>query len=156
MSVITKKGDKGKTKVRGKMVDKSSQIIETLGGIDELNCFLGWLKVYSGDKDVEKLQKDLWLISGYLACKGEIDLVKRIEWLESEIRVGEKKLPALKNFLVPGLNKQEAICQICRSVSRRVERSLWRLNKYIKLDKSILVYFNRLSDYLFILARRLT
>lgn len=154
--VITKKGDGGKTEVGGEVVDKSSQIVCVLGSIDELNCFLGWLKVESKDKSIIKIQRDMWLISGYLACKSEIDLTKRIEWLENKIKVGEKKLPALKKFLVPGLNKQEAICQICRSVSRRVERCVWKLNKCTKVDKSVLIYFNRLSDYLFMLTRRLT
>lgn len=156
MSIVTKRGDKGKTEVRGKMVDKSSEIVNVLGNIDELNCFLGWLKVESRDKNVELLQKDMWQISGRLADNNKIDLKKRIKWLETSINGMEKKLAVLKNFVVPGINRKEAICQICRSVSRRAERSLWKLNKYIKVDKDVLVYFNRLSDYLFILSRRLT
>jgi len=153
MSVITKKGDGGKTEVRGKMVDKSSEMVEALGNIDELNCYLGWLKLVLKDKEIELLQKDMWQISGYLACNNKIDLEKRIKWLETSINSIEKNLTVLKNFVVPGINEKEAMCQICRSVSRRVERSLWQLNKYIKVDKDILVYFNRLSDYLFILGR---
>lgn len=156
MSIVTKRGDKGKTEVRGKMVDKSSEIVNVLGNIDELNCFLGWLKVESRDKNVELLQKDMWQISGRLADNNKIDLKKRIKWLETSTYNIEKKLAVLKNFVVPGINRKEAICQICRSVSRRAERSLWKLNKYIKVDKDVLVYFNRLSDYLFILSRRLT
>jgi len=156
MSIVTKRGDKGKTEVRGKMVDKSSEIVNVLGNIDELNCFLGWLKVETQDKNVELLQKDMWQISGRLADNNKIDLKKRIKWLETSINGMEKKLAVLKNFVVPGINRKEAICQICRSVSRRAERSLWKLNKYIKVDKDVLVYFNRLSDYLFILSRRLT
>ena len=156
MSIVTKRGDKGKTEVRGKMVDKSSEIVNVLGNIDELNCFLGWLKVETQDKNVELLQKDMWQISGRLADNNKIDLKKRIKWLETSTYNIEKKLAVLKNFVVPGINRKEAICQICRSVSRRAERSLWKLNKYIKVDKDVLVYFNRLSDYLFILSRRLT
>lgn len=156
MSIVTKRGDKGKTEVRGKMVDKSSEIVNVLGNIDELNCFLGWLKVETQDKNVELLQKDMWQISDRLADNNKIDLKKRIKWLETSINGMEKKLAVLKNFVVPGINRKEAICQICRSVSRRAERSLWKLNKYIKVDKDVLVYFNRLSDYLFILSRRLT
>jgi cob(I)alamin adenosyltransferase len=112
--------------------------------------------VETQDKNVELLQKDMWQISGRLADNNKIDLKKRIKWLETSINGMEKKLAVLKNFVVPGINRKEAICQICRSVSRRAERSLWKLNKYIKVDKDVLVYFNRLSDYLFILSRRLT
>jgi len=152
-SIVTKKGDNGRTEVRGKMVDKSSEMVDALGNIDELNCYLGWLKLVLKDKEIELLQKDMWQISGYLACNNKIDLEKRIKWLETSIYSIEKKLTVLKNFVVPGTNRKEAVYQICRSVSRRAERSLWKLNKYIKIDKDILVYFNRLSDYLFILGR---
>ncbi len=152
-SIVTKKGDNGRTEVRGKMVDKSSEMVDALGNIDELNCYLGWLKLVLKDKEIELLQKDLWQISGHLACNNKIDLEKRIKWLETNIYSIEKKLVVLKNFVVPGINRKEAVCQICRSVSRRAERSLWNLNKYIKVDKNVLVYFNRLSDYLFILGR---
>lgn len=156
MSVVTKQGDDGQSRFGGKVVEKDSSLLEAVGGLDELSCCLGWLKAETELEDVATIQKDLAAIAGLLAC-GQIglDLNERIRWFENSIVEMEKSLPVLKSFVVPGKNRREAIVQMCRSVSRRVERRVVSVSKDVKVDSMVLKYLNRLSDYLFILGRSL-
>lgn len=145
MAVYTKTGDKGKTGTfGGKRVSKSSQLIETVGAIDELNSFLGTVG------GLTEVQQTLFSINAILSgakLRLPVDVTRK---LEKEIDRIEGKLPVQKNFLIYGGSKRAAEIYYARSLCRRAERELIRLGKHAEL----LVYINRLSDYLFMLARK--
>lgn len=156
--ITTKTGDMGQTTCGNKRVDKDDLLVEVVGTIDELQAILGIikLKVKSEKLKVEEIQKDLIEVSGELACGKKFEnLEKRVGEIGKEIYVIEKDLPELKEFIIPGKNEAEAFLHLGRTVCRRAERKLVGLNKKQIVDKEILKYFNRLSDYLFILARKI-
>ena len=148
MTVYTKTGDKGKTGMAsGKRVSKSSRIISAIGAIDELNSYLG---IIGKHKDV---QKNLFTINSILSgAKLELpkDAVKK---LEREIDEMEGKMPVLANFIIYSGTSRATNIYYARALCRRAERILVASsdNKHKNLDK--LMYLNRLSDYLFTLAR---
>ncbi len=147
MPIYTKKGDRGETGLfRGERVSKNSPVINALGSLDEANS---WLGVVGGFKNI---QKDLMTISSILAgAKLEFPQSKTKK-LELEIDKLEKKLPKLKGFIIP--EGKSAKVHFARALVRRAERAVVSLHSSRFLVRSsILVYLNRLSDYLFILAR---
>ena len=161
MTITTKQGDQGISYWLNKAVPKDDLLLEAIGTIDELQSALGIAKseIEYGflKNEIEMIQKDLWLIAGSLAGyetakKGSIDLGKRVKEMEVEIDAWERELPVIRDFALPGENKKEALIQLCRSMSRRVERRVVALGKREKVDQKILPYLNRLSDFLFILA----
>lgn len=148
MSIYTKQGDKGKTGLySGRRVSKSSLIIEALGTIDEA---VSWLGVVGGQVAI---QKNLMTISSILAgAKLKFPKSKTTK-LEKEIDKLEKKLPKLAGFIVPG--GRGAKLHYARALVRRCERVVVSVQstKY-RVQNNILIYLNRLSDYLFMLARK--
>lgn len=179
MKIYTKTGDNGTTALfGGKRVSKADTRMELLGNIDELNSMLGVVIVLSRKLNVRILGKDLARIQGELLLLGadiatpfEIQKsllrsksfggqakVKRISEkevasLEEEIDEIEKKLDPLVNFILPGGHEVAALLHLARSVARRAERSLVRLQEQEKINPEILKYMNRLSDWLFVQAR---
>jgi len=155
--IYTKKGDDGKTSlIDGKRVAKSNKIIWAIGEIDELNSYLGVirseLKGESLNKKLKEIQKDLFSIGSILAGgKMKFDR-KRVRELEKEIDNLEAILPVQTRFLFPTGTKVASMLFLARSVARRAERRVIDLGKKT-VTREILVYLNRLSDYLFILAR---
>ena len=145
--LVTKTGDWGKTLTRGMMMDKDSALIETLGEIDELQAVL--LIV-----DLRDMAEDLVKIMGELGCGVEFEECGlRLKQMEDEIEKAEKELDSQKKFLL--FSKEEAIyLNWVRTVARRVERRIVGLSKVSEVNCNLLKYFNRLSDYLFILTRR--
>src|SRR3989344_8605951 len=142
MKIYTKTGDNGTTGLwGGKRVKKSDKTIEVLGTIDELNAWLGVLHL-------NKIQSQLMVISAIIA--GQNKVLETRDWvleLEREIDRMEKKLPPLHNFIIP----QNQI-HIVRAVCRRAKRAIASL---APKTYNLVPYFNRLSDYLFVLARYL-
>lgn len=161
MSIITGKGDKGETSLwSGQMVSKDSLRVECYGTVDELNSFLGDAKHYLEFEQIkniiEEIQNDLFKVAGHLASLSK-EFVKPInendiEKLTEYVHKFEKEIN-LKGFVVPGNTKGSAKLDICRTVARRAERLIVKLNREEKLDSYVLKYINRLSDLLFILAR---
>jgi len=153
MAIYTKTGDKGESRVfdpkTKKLVNisKSSKIINTIGAIDELNSLLG---VVGGLTDI---QEDLFTINAILAGTRLHFGKTKAGKLEKEIDRFEKILPVQKNFIYYGGDPKAALLFFARSVARRAERSLVSLSKEEKISEAILIFFNRLSDYLFIKAR---
>lgn len=147
MTVYTKTGDKGKTGTfSGKRISKSSKVIQAIGAIDELNSYLG---VIGGLTDI---QKNLFTINSILSgAKIEFpkDATKK---LEREIDEMEGKMPVLANFIIYSGVPRATKLYFARALARRAERSLVDLGFKIQ-DLRILPYINRLSDYLFTLAR---
>ncbi len=166
MSVCTKTGDGGTTFLySGKRVLKSDRLIEVYGQLDELSSFIGLTiaKINSSyyEKILTTIQKDLYLIMSFLS-EGKFDLnflAIKTEKIEKEIRKLEKKLPQLTRFLLPQGNEISCILHITRTVCRRAERVLVRSfqkENYLEIDRErgkIIAYINRLSDFLFLLAR---
>lgn len=161
MSIITGKGDKGETSLwSGQRVSKDSLRVECYGTIDELNSFLGdakhYLELDESKNIIEEIQDDLFKVAGQLACISK-EFVKPINEKDVE-RITEyvhkyEKEVSLKGFVIPGSTKGSAKLDICRTIARRAERLIVKLDREEKLDSLILKYINRLSDLLFILAR---
>lgn len=164
-NVYTRTGDNGTTSlVGGKRVVKSDQRIESYGTIDELNSFLGMLVTnISSSRDTDFLktiQNRLFVLGSYLATPSEKSSVckiteQHIKDLEVEIDRIDGALPPLKFFVIPGGSSPSAIAHVCRSVCRRAEREMLRLTELDPVDPQALKYINRLSDYLFVLSRKL-
>ncbi len=174
--IYTKSGDQGQTSlVGGARVSKSHDRLESYGTVDELNSSIGILiaEIRSVPQLRQKADRELGLLSmiqntlfdvgSRLACE---DLenqkllpklnAERIADLESAIDHLQKDLPPLKNFILPGGSRAASFCHLARTVCRRAERATVRLeHAALPPDPDVLRYLNRLSDYLFVLARAL-
>ena len=168
MKIYTKNGDRGKTSlIGGKKVSKHDLQVEAYGSIDELNSFIGLLKDYSKNDEVNqvlfKVQLKLFTIGSILAQENtssnsvileKLNIsAKDTNFIELQIDKLEKKLPKLSKFIIPGGHKLVSYCHVSRSICRRAERKITKLSDSINLDSNILPYINRLSDFLFVLSR---
>ena len=165
MKVYTKKGDKGKTQLLGgSMVNKNHIKLECYGTIDELNAFIGNIydqEISTFHKEILlKIQNQLFNLGSIISFDGKKDKIKlpnvtteNIELMEKAIDKMEKSLPMLKNFILPSGHPTASICHIARTVCRRAERNLVALGQEETIDNLHIQYLNRLSDYLFVLAR---
>ena len=158
--VITKVGDNGKTNLGdGSFVSKSSYRVCAFGSIDNLNSFIGWVSVISNStlqNKLKNIQQDLFNIGGELSIPDEnLNLIKinRLAWLESEINVINKKLPPLKEFILPNGSELCTRIHIARTQCRNAERDLVKLSEKEEIPSLHNKYLNRLSDYFFVLAR---
>ena len=160
--VTTKTGDEGKTRLAtNEIISKSSIEIHVLGDLDELSSVLGIVKVSCQTEElrsnIENIQNDIFNIGGEVALRnsGNKLLQKdRVDILEKEIENISNKLPPLKEFLLPGENELSSKIHHARSVCRRAERSLVALTEKNSYRHIWIQYLNRLSDYLFVLARQ--
>jgi len=165
--VYTKTGDKGTTSlVGGSRVSKTHIRLEAYGTIDELNSHLGWLHTYlldESDRDfILGIQHKLFAIGSHLATDQENTELKveskvmpeTITRIEREIDRLDNELPKMRNFILPGGSRPASLAHVCRTVCRRAERQIYRLAETIPVEEPVLVFINRLSDYLFVLARK--
>ena len=158
----TGKGDKGISLIGKKKYQKDSPIMEALGNLDELNSLLGIIRA-SAKKDLSQrlffVQENLFIIQARIAWmmfkKFESPQLQgeKIAKMEQEIEKIEKKIRPEKGFIIPGENKEAAWLDYARTVARRAERSVVRLTKKQKLPEELVAYLNRLSGYLYALAR---
>lgn len=167
VKIYTKTGDAGKTGlIGGTKVLKSNPRIEAYGTVDELNSYLGLVSDFSNDDHIKYILKEiqdrLFTIGSELACdpgketKVSIpDLHENdVELLEKEIDKMDEELPVMKHFILPGGLPAVSFTHIARCVCRRAERGCVHLKeKEGKVDALVIKYLNRLSDYLFTLAR---
>lgn len=168
MKIYTKTGDDGKTSLfRGGRVSKDNDRIEAYGSIDELNSILGIVLTEITDKEVEKvlikIQNDLFVVGSDLATVKESNenndkkvlrvSKEMIEFLEKQIDYFDEKLPPLTNFVLPGGTKSAANLHHARTVCRRAERKVVKLMAAAGISDDVLIYLNRLSDFLFVLSR---
>ena len=165
MKVYTKKGDKGKTQLLGgSMVNKNHIKLECYGTIDELNAFIGNIydqEISAFHKEILlKIQNQLFNLGSIISFDGKKDKIKlpnvtaeNIEMMENAIDKMEEELPMLKNFILPSGHPTASKCHIARTVCRRAERNLVALGQEQEIDGLHIQYLNRLSDYLFVLAR---
>ncbi|GHB27530.1 cob(I)yrinic acid a,c-diamide adenosyltransferase [Mongoliitalea lutea] len=168
MKIYTKTGDQGTTSLLGgRRVLKSNLRIESYGTVDELNSYIGLLRDQEVNQKREAVLKEiqdrLFTIGATLATEPGKEHVKRpdllegdLELLEQEIDAMEDGLPMLKNFVLPGGHQVVSFCHIARTVCRRTERCVISLMEEEHVDELIVKYLNRLSDYLFVLGRKIT
>ncbi|PLX66478.1 MAG: ATP:cob(I)alamin adenosyltransferase [Denitrovibrio sp.] len=158
MSVTTKGGDKGQTSLySGQRVSKDDIRIETVGTGDEFVSNLGELKYIVPDyRDIiERVQKNIFIVNAHCADVdgSKFDIAqKELDFIESFVTEGEKLLD-MKGFTIPSENRPAARVDICRTVCRRFERRLISLSSCANLSPAVLKYINRLSDFLYIMAR---
>lgn len=169
MKIYTKTGDKGQTSLLGgNRVLKSHVRIEAYGTVDELNAHIGLLKdqeINRNKKDIfRKIQDCLFTIGSCLAVeenpeKFKIPLIteKDIQLLETEIDAITAQVPPLKNFILPGGHVSISVGHVARCVCRRAERAVVKLTQEedMEINEQIIIYLNRLSDYLFIICRKM-
>lgn len=165
MKIYTKTGDKGTTSLfGGKPSLKSGKIVDLIGTFDELNSIIGVAIVNSSDytkKALQTVQNDLFVIGAYFAGderqKAKNNFKKKTLTIEKNIDSATKKVPPLKYFILPGGTSGAANLHYARTVCRRLERRLVEyLNdtNFLEKEADILTYINRLSDYLYVLARK--
>ena len=175
MKVYTKTGDTGTTALfGGTRVSKHNIRIESYGTVDELNSHIGLVR----DQDINHVYKQvlvevqdrLFTVGAILATPPEKETLKNgqprlqklgiiesdIEFLENQIDIMEEALPPMTHFVLPGGHQTVSYCHIARCVCRRAERLAVHLNDIEPTDEMVIKYLNRLSDYLFVLARKLS
>lgn len=169
MKIYTKTGDKGETSlVGGQRVSKTCERLESYGTIDELNSHVGVLRTYCTDTvDNEFLlnvQANLFVVGGYLATdnsqrevrQGNIVSEEMVAEIEQEIDRINGILPPIQLFILPAGCRGASYAHVCRTVCRRAERRILTLAETGALvDGNVIAYVNRLSDYFFVLARKL-
>lgn len=167
MKIYTKTGDKGETSlIGGTRVPKFHLRIECYGTVDELNSYVGLIQCQEIDIHAKQILKEiqdrLFTIGASLAADPEKSRMKipdlnltDITLLETEMDKMNEILPELKHFVLPGGNTVVSYCHIARCICRRAERLTVHLAMDSFVDDKVTIYLNRLSDYLFVLARKL-
>ena len=175
MKIYTKTGDKGTTALfGGTRVPKHHIRIESYGTVDELNSYIGLIRDQEIDNHYKELltqiQERLFTLGAMLATPPEKEKLKNgkdrlnipkidpedIDLLEAEMDQMNTFLPPMTHFVLPGGHTTVSHCHIARCICRRAERLATLLNQEEPIDSLVLMYLNRLSDYLFVLARKLT
>lgn len=168
MKIYTKTGDKGQTSlIGGTRVPKHHIRIETYGTVDELNSYIGLIRDQQIDDHSKKIlieiQDRLFTIGSSLASDPEKSKMKipdlkeeDITLLEQEMDKMNETLPEMRSFVLPGGHTTVSFCHIARCVCRRAERLTIHLSENSFVSDLVIKYLNRLSDYLFMLSRKLT
>ncbi len=174
MKIYTKTGDQGTTSLLGGVrVPKHHIRIDTYGNVDELNSWIGLLRDQEIDtslkEELQKIQEKLFCMGSMLAMAPEAKAKKAgasmqipeitrkdAEALEKSIDTMNESLPEMTHFILPGGHPVVSYCHIARTVCRRAERQASLLAANSEVPQAVLIYLNRLSDYLFVLARRLS
>lgn len=168
MKIYTKTGDKGLTSlIGGTRVPKYHHRIECYGTVDELNSYIGLIECQQitahQQRILKEIQDRLFTIGASLAADPEKSTMKipdlqtaDIALLESEIDKMTAVIPALKHFVLPGGNMVVSYCHVARCICRRAERLTVELSADSFVEEKMLIYLNRLSDYLFVLARQIS
>lgn len=168
MKVYTKTGDKGTTGILGgTRLSKAHVRIDAYGTVDELNSYLGLIRdqkvCQSKIDELVAIQNTLFVIGSHLASdpvksKVAIPSLKEEDILQLEKSIDDMdgQLPEMRNFVLPGGHESVSHCHITRCVCRRAERLVTGLSEIDQVDEIVLRYLNRLSDYLFVLARWMT
>lgn len=166
--LYTRTGDKGTTSlVGGTRVPKNHIRLEAYGSVDELNAYIGFLITQlKNEADIAFLryvQNNLFTVGSYLATDqttttlraASIVSMDMVEMLEKQIDEIDVLLPPQRAFILPGGSRASAVCHICRTVCRRVERCILTLSDEVEIASEVLAYVNRLSDYFFVLSRKI-
>jgi len=159
----TRRGDKGESSIGGKKYPKDSSIVEALGDLDELNSLLGVVKTQIRKsrlaEKLEVIQENLFIVQARVAWlmypkfPSPQMTKEKIKAMEQEINVIEKKIQPARGFIISGSDSVASWLDMLRAVSRRAERRVVKLHRTRALPQEILTYLNRLSSYLYALAR---
>ena len=166
MKIYTRSGDKGRTSlIGGRRVSKTHYRLEAYGTIDELNAYLGLLVAQLPASSaqlstLQQIQNTLFVLGAQLATPSDVPTTTAItpamvEGLEAAIDDIDARLPQLRAFVLPGGCLPSAQCHVCRTVCRRAARRVLPLASRVAIPAEVTSYLNRLSDYLFVLARLL-
>jgi len=168
MKIYTRTGDDGTTGlIGGSRVKKHNIRLESYGTIDELNSYIGLICSMQNDQHtnsiLEIIQNKLFVIGANLATEDSIQLTRKqlpckkadIEMLEKEMDQMNAVIPELRNFILPGGSQVASFCHVARTVCRRAERKIVELSESAEVDSNLIKFVNRLSDYLFVLSRKL-
>ena len=152
--IYTKTGDKGQTSLAsGQRVAKTDARIEAYGTVDELNSWIGALRVVAEDEQLEWIQNKLFNLGAELSeAPGEWITETDVKQLEEWIDVMQVSLPPMRAFILPCGDEAVTRCHICRTVCRRAERKMIEANA----NPVALCFINRLSDYLFVKSRSIS
>jgi len=164
MKIYTKTGDNGTTSLfDGQRVRKDNLRVETYGTVDELNSIIGLAIAFDVPQqmknDLIRINNDLFVLGGDLATpmsiQSKVNRIneQHIKWLENKIDEYTEILPPLRNFILPGGIQSAAFLHQARTVCRRLERIAVSLSEIEDIGQFVLIYINRLSDYLFVAAR---
>ena len=169
--LYTKTGDDGTTGLlSGKRVSKHHVRVKAYGTVDELNAWVGMIRNYELDANIQntliKIQRELMTVASQLADDTSIEVSKLvnlldpindddINYLENQIDLINLELPELKNFVIPGGHVIVSYTHLARCTCRRAERFVTELSESENVPEIIIAYINRLSDFLFILSRKL-
>jgi len=166
VKIYTKTGDRGDTRLfDGSKVRKHDDRVEAYGAVDELNSFIGAAAAFLKDPAfigmLESIQKDLFSVGAQLADPGFKDQSRakfqleagRVAALENAIDGFETELPPLRQFILAGGGQAGALLHVARTVCRRAERRVVGLSAKVDVHPNVIVYLNRLSDFLFVMAR---
>ena len=165
MKIYTKTGDNGTTSlIGGTRVQKNDPRLECYGTIDELNSYLGLIRDNYSSQDIQDqiltIQQKLFVIGAEIANdkpqKTNIPSISEADILSLEEKIDgiSEKLPPQKSFIIPGGHSVSSYCQIARTVCRRAERAIYNIPLEKRPSMLSTIYINRLSDYLFVLARK--
>jgi len=158
--IYTRTGDDGTTGMAdGSRVEKDALLVHAIGEVDELNSMLGVLACHVPDEfiaSVRIIQNELFNVGGELTMNVAMLKKEHVDGLELSIDTLNQTFTVLKEFILPGGGLAASHCHVARAVCRRVERSLVSLNKPQALNSYLMAYINRLSDYLFVLARAIS
>lgn len=167
MKLYTKTGDQGITSLLGGVrVPKSDLRIDAYGTVDELNAHVGLVRDQAVNKNrsetLKEIQDRLFTIGADLASTPTKSSIKKpdllesdVAYLESEIDQMEETLPPLTSFILPGGHPSVSYCHLARTVCRRTERLVVELASYEEVNPLVIIYLNRLSDYFFVLGRKM-
>ena len=160
MSVTTKTGDQGQTSLfTGERIAKDDLRVEVYGIVDSLGSTLGMARAFAENKrvkdDILAVQKQLGMLMADFASRNKPPRItdEMVAGIEAEIANIEERLPALKEFIIPGDKKSSAMLDLARTTARAAERHAWTLARRGSVAEVDLRYLNRLSDYLFVLMR---
>jgi cob(I)alamin adenosyltransferase len=158
--IVTRTGDTGTTGLGdGSRVQKDSPRVEAIGSVDELNSLIGLLNASPGlpasiSQLLLRVQHDLFDLGGELAVPGHTMIgEEHVRALEADLERLHETLPPLREFILPGGSEATARCHVARTAARRTERRCWKLAASETISELPIVYLNRLSDLLFVLAR---
>lgn len=158
--IYTRTGDDGSTGMAdGTRIAKDDLLVSAIGDVDELNSQLAVVANLSPKlfvSSIKKIQNELFNVGAELAMGQAIVKQDCVDDLEKNLDKLNQELPALKEFILPGGGLSASHCHVARAICRRVERTLVALNKTKSVTKILLAYINRLSDYLFVLARAIS
>ncbi|HEY3369934.1 MAG TPA: cob(I)yrinic acid a,c-diamide adenosyltransferase [Prolixibacteraceae bacterium] len=169
MKIYTRTGDDGTTGlIGGTRIKKNNIRLEAYGTVDELNSYIGVVRSLYNESHaasvLEIIQDRLFVIGAHLATEGNDEMIKKqvpveltdILLLENEMDRMIDVLPPLNNFILPGGTQATAFCHVARTVCRRAERRIIELSEKTTQEPNLIKYINRLSDYLFVLSRKIS